>query len=53
MLLAEALIITVEFDAIQKYSFVMEYADSGTLNTYLNEHFSELNWVTNITYHHN
>ena len=22
----------------------MEYADSGTLNTYLNEHFYELDW---------
>ena len=22
----------------------MEYADSGTLNTYLNEHFNELDW---------
>ncbi|RGB23190.1 kinase-like domain-containing protein [Rhizophagus diaphanus] len=31
-------------DVIQKYSFVLEYADSGTLNTYLNEHFSELDW---------
>ncbi|GBC52863.2 kinase-like domain-containing protein [Rhizophagus irregularis DAOM 181602=DAOM 197198] len=31
MLLAEALIITVEFDAIQKYSFVMEYADSENI----------------------
>ncbi|CAB4393291.1 unnamed protein product [Rhizophagus irregularis] len=34
----------VEFDVIQKYSFILEYADSGTLNTYLNEHFSELDW---------
>ena len=22
----------------------MEYADSGTLNTYLNKHFNELKW---------
>ncbi len=22
----------------------MEYADSGTLNTYLNKHFGELDW---------
>ena len=22
----------------------MEYADSGTLNAYLNEHFNELDW---------
>ncbi|PKC00108.1 kinase-like protein [Rhizophagus irregularis] len=38
-------ITSVEFDTIQKYSFVLEYADSGTLNTYLNEHFNELNWT--------
>jgi serine/threonine protein kinase len=31
-------------DTIQKYSFVLEYADSGTLNTYLDEHFNELDW---------
>ncbi|CAB4417769.1 unnamed protein product [Rhizophagus irregularis] len=30
--------------AIQEYSFVLEYADSGTLNTYLNEHIDELDW---------
>ncbi|EXX63092.1 uncharacterized protein OCT59_028502 [Rhizophagus irregularis] len=34
----------VEVDAIQEYSFVLEYADSGTLNTYLNEHINELDW---------
>ncbi|RGB24454.1 kinase-like domain-containing protein [Rhizophagus diaphanus] len=34
----------VEIDTIQKYSFVLEYADSGTLNTYLNENFNKLNW---------
>ncbi|RGB24700.1 kinase-like domain-containing protein, partial [Rhizophagus diaphanus] len=34
-----------EFDTIQKYSFVLEYADSGTLNTYLKEHFNELDWT--------
>ena len=22
----------------------MEYADSGTLNTYLNDHFNEIDW---------
>ncbi|GBC07944.1 hypothetical protein RclHR1_00780024 [Rhizophagus clarus] len=27
-----------------KYSLVLEYANNGTLNTYLNEHFDELNW---------
>ena len=27
-----------------KYVLVLEYADSGTLNTYLNEHFNELKW---------
>ncbi|CAB4393313.1 unnamed protein product [Rhizophagus irregularis] len=35
----------VELDATQKYSFVMEYANNGTLNTYLKEHFSELDWT--------
>ncbi|PKY22867.1 kinase-like protein [Rhizophagus irregularis] len=34
----------VEIDTIQKYSFVLEYADSGTLNTYLNENFNKLDW---------
>ena len=29
---------------IQSYSLVLEYADGGTLNTYLNEHFNELEW---------
>ena len=29
---------------IKKYSLVLEYADSGTLNSYLNENFKELNW---------
>ncbi|RGB25988.1 kinase-like domain-containing protein [Rhizophagus diaphanus] len=36
--------ITKVTNAIEKYSFVLEYADSGTLDTYLNEHFKELNW---------
>ncbi|RIA87250.1 kinase-like domain-containing protein [Glomus cerebriforme] len=27
-----------------KYSLVLEYADSGTLKTYLNRHFNELDW---------
>jgi serine/threonine protein kinase len=26
------------------YTLVLEYADSGTLNKYLNEHFDELEW---------
>ena len=26
------------------YSLVLEYADGGTLKTYLSEHFDELNW---------
>ncbi|UZO08236.1 uncharacterized protein OCT59_028494 [Rhizophagus irregularis] len=34
----------VEIGTIQKYSFVLEYADSGTLNTYLNENFNKLDW---------
>ncbi|CAI2163652.1 19529_t:CDS:2 [Funneliformis geosporum] len=29
---------------INKYSLVLEYADSGTLNRYLNNNFSELEW---------
>ena len=29
---------------IKKYSLVLEYADGGTLNTYLNERFGELDW---------
>jgi serine/threonine protein kinase len=28
----------------RKYFLVLEYADSDTLNTYLNNHFNELNW---------
>ena len=34
----------VRSDASQQYSLVLEYADNGTLNTYLNKHFNELNW---------
>ncbi|RGB24701.1 kinase-like domain-containing protein [Rhizophagus diaphanus] len=34
----------VETSEIQKYSLVLEYADSGTLNAYLSKHFNELNW---------
>uniref|UniRef100_U9TUS2 Protein kinase domain-containing protein n=1 Tax=Rhizophagus irregularis (strain DAOM 181602 / DAOM 197198 / MUCL 43194) TaxID=747089 RepID=U9TUS2_RHIID len=26
------------------YSLVLEYANNGTLNTYLNKHFNELKW---------
>ncbi|GES98829.1 kinase-like domain-containing protein [Rhizophagus clarus] len=29
---------------IEKYSLVLEYADGGTLNTYLSKHFDELDW---------
>lgn len=29
---------------MNKYVLVLEYADSGTLDTYLNEHFNKLNW---------
>ena len=28
----------------KEYSLVLEYADSGTLMTYLSEHFNELDW---------
>ena len=27
-----------------KYVLVLEYADSGSLKTYLNKHFNELKW---------
>ena len=30
---------------LEKYSLVLEYADSGTLKTYLDRHFNELNWI--------
>ncbi|CAI2190473.1 111_t:CDS:2, partial [Funneliformis geosporum] len=30
--------------AMKNYSVVLEYADSGTLNAYLNEHFHDLDW---------
>ncbi|RIA93090.1 kinase-like domain-containing protein [Glomus cerebriforme] len=33
-----------EGTSILKYSLVLEYADNGTLRTYLNEHFNDLNW---------
>jgi serine/threonine protein kinase len=29
---------------MKEYSLVLEYADSGTLNTYLNNRFDELDW---------
>jgi serine/threonine protein kinase len=31
-------------DTIGEYTLVLEYADSGTLNTFLNNHFHELDW---------
>ncbi|CAI2172547.1 14807_t:CDS:2 [Funneliformis geosporum] len=31
-------------NSIHRYSLVLEYADGGTLNAYLNEHFNELDW---------
>ena len=34
---------------MKKNSLVLEYANGGTLNTYLGEHFSELDW--NDKYH--
>ncbi|GES99200.1 kinase-like domain-containing protein [Rhizophagus clarus] len=34
----------METDEIQKYSLVLEYANSGTLSTYLIENFNELGW---------
>jgi len=29
---------------MSKYLLVLEYADSGTLSTYLNKYFNELDW---------
>src|SRR5436189_198140 len=29
---------------IKKYSLVLEYANGGTLNAYLKEHFNDLDW---------
>ncbi|CAB4378300.1 unnamed protein product [Rhizophagus irregularis] len=29
----------------EKYSLVLEYADDGTLKTYLNNYFNKLNWI--------
>ena len=29
---------------MNKYSLVLEYANNGTLNTYLNKRFNELDW---------
>ncbi|GBC18521.2 kinase-like domain-containing protein [Rhizophagus irregularis DAOM 181602=DAOM 197198] len=34
----------IEETVQQTYTLVLEYADSGTLTTYLNEHFNELKW---------
>ena len=31
-------------DQMKKYSLVLEYADSGTLDAYLNKYFNELDW---------
>ncbi|CAB4393259.1 unnamed protein product [Rhizophagus irregularis] len=33
-----------KIEAEKKYSLVLEYADSGTLKTYLSNHFNELVW---------
>src|SRR2546421_12851171 len=31
-------------DVIRKYSLVLEYADGGTLKSYLSENFNKLGW---------
>ncbi|RIA96646.1 kinase-like domain-containing protein [Glomus cerebriforme] len=36
--------IPCESSQINKHMLVLEYADSGTLDTYLNEYFNNLNW---------
>ncbi|GES82577.1 kinase-like domain-containing protein [Rhizophagus clarus] len=35
---------TNENHSMRRYSFVLEYADNGTLSNYLTRHFNELNW---------
>jgi serine/threonine protein kinase len=37
--------ICIFFHSEKKYSLVLEYADSGTLKTYLSKQFNELNWT--------
>ena len=37
------------YGIVNNYILVLEYADSGTLNTYLNEHIGKLDW--NDKYH--
>ena len=32
------------YSAEEKYLLVLEYADGGTLKTYLSDYFNELNW---------
>ena len=34
---------------MNKYCLVLEYADSGTLKTYLHEHFNGLDWSDKIS----
>ena len=31
-------------DAIGEYTLVLEYADGGTLNSFLSDHYHELSW---------
>lgn len=33
---------------MNKYCLVLEYADSGTLNAYLNKHFNDLDWCDKL-----
>ena len=37
-----------EIHPMRRYLFVLEYADSGTLNDYLSKHFNELYWNDKI-----
>ena len=44
MFLTQQIIIFASLDATENYSLILEYADGGTLSTFLNEHFDELDW---------
>lgn len=37
-------LISDAINQMNNYSLVLEYADNGTLKTYLDEHFNELEW---------
>ncbi|CAI2182481.1 17742_t:CDS:2 [Funneliformis geosporum] len=45
-------ITSINIDKISKYALVLEYADSGTLNSYLNEHIKILDWNEKVKLAH-